>query len=707
MEDKKMVKRLVFIAIILFFILHVAFAETPWKIKAEKISFNWETQFFEAEGNVEFSGKDILIRADRLEGSIREASFKAEGNVYFKDKEGEFFAENIEYFYREQKATIKNVKLRYNAPESKEKIYIKGENLDWKKGNVSLKKGNFTTCSYENPHYFLSASQIEYYPNDRIVFINVIFFLRFPYPAFYLPIFYVPYYVIPLTKEPSPFPQIGYDSTLGLYLTYPFTYNLLGLPGVLTFLISQNQGIKFSLSQKYSFPNLSGNIDAHYLYNYNLNTDELKFNITGKYALPPLSLNFNSLYLSYPYSGNYSLQNSVNVTYTSGILRTNILGTWNNNPNFDNKGVNINTTLDFNKNLKLQSNIRYNNLSYTLGSSQEDLQGNINLDYNDTIQRFYIYANERWTNTTDLLLKKIPEFYYSRKLSLLNIPSKLELLLGNYIEPGIPFTINTWKIGFSLTLSPNLSFSTGKISSNLGFRQEFYGTQDARYLLFGNVSYSYRLLSLISGSLNYNFQWLGKDIVTGDSGNTPFYFDYLTNINNISAQTTIGSPNINLSLQQGYNFINNTPTSLSISGILKIGNVATLSAKTSYLWNTQTFTSIFIQGSFQNPNFYFSFGGLYDLNANMIKRVDYRLGINITGDWHYAGKLSLLGYYLPTLGNTFYSLSLEKDLHCFNMKATYYFATQSFQFSIYLKAFPSKGLELTGRPEGFTLLPSF
>jgi len=184
MEDKKMVKRLVFITIILYFILHIAFAETPWKIKAEKISFNWETQFFKAEGNVEFSGKDILIKADRLEGSIREALFKAEGNVYFRDKEGEFWAEDIEYFYKEEKATIKNVKLKYKVLDSQEKMYIKGEDLIWKKGDISLKKGAFTTCSYENPHYFLSSSQIEYYPNDRIVFINVIFFLRFPYPVF-------------------------------------------------------------------------------------------------------------------------------------------------------------------------------------------------------------------------------------------------------------------------------------------------------------------------------------------------------------------------------------------------------------------------------------------------------------------------------------------------------------------------------------------
>lgn len=709
MESKKLVKSFSIIVFLFVILFNVVFAQTtPWKVKADKILFHWETQDFEAIGNVEFSGRDILVKADHISGNIKEGFFKAEGNVYFKDKNGEFNADNLEYIYKDEKALIRNVKLTYPVPESKEKMYIKGTEVLWQRGNINLKSGNFTTCSYEYPHYYMSSSQIEYYPNDRIVFINLLFFLRFPYPYFYVPIFYVPYYVLPLTKEPSPFPQFGYNSELGVYLSYPFTYSLWGVPGILTFLISQNQGIKFTLNQRYQFPNLSGNIVSSYLYNYIYNTDEFRFNLTGVYKpLYNLSLSFNTSYLLYPYSQNYLLQSSAQLTYTTNVLRTNLQGSWNKTVSQDTYNTSLNSILKLSDKSNLQTNIRYNRIDYVSGTDREDLQGNVKFEFNDKDQSFSIYANQRWTNTTDFLLKRIPEIYYGRNLKFGDVPTKMEFLLGNYIEPSIPFAVKTWKFGYYLSLSPQIKLPFGNINANLGYKQEFYGTQDARYILYANISSNYRLSSTLSGSLAYNLQWLGTDIFTGDSGNSPFYFDYLSNIHNLSLSTNIGDPNLRLSFQESYNFLTNSISPLSISGFVRWGNILTLNMKTSYNWTTQKFSSIFLQGVMQYSWLSLSFGSLYDVNTNTLKRLDYKMLLKITGDWHFAGNLSLTGYYLPATGNVLYSLSLDKDLHCFNTKFIYYFTSKSFQFSLSLKAFPTKGIEFIGRPEGFSLLPSF
>ncbi|MFN3699852.1 MAG: LPS-assembly protein LptD, partial [Dictyoglomus sp.] len=330
MESKKVVRFVFIFVLIVVILFERVLADTYWKIKGEKILFHWETQDFEAQGNVEFLGKDILVRANYIKGNIKEGIFKAEGEVLFKDKNGEFFAEILEYFYKEEKAVIKNVKLSYPAPESKERIYIEGTEVLWAKGNFSLKEGNFTTCSYEKPHYYISSSQLEYYPNDKMTFVNVLFFLKVPFSSFYIPFFYVPYYVLPLTKEPSPFPQFGYDSNLGFYLSYPFTYSLWGVPGILTLSLSQNQGVKFTLSQKYQFPNLSGSFTLSYLYNYIYNTDEFKFILSGYYKpSPALSLNFSTNYLLYPYSHNYSWISSAQLTYTSDVVKASLQTNWN------------------------------------------------------------------------------------------------------------------------------------------------------------------------------------------------------------------------------------------------------------------------------------------------------------------------------------------------------------------------------------------
>lgn len=709
MENKKLVKSFLIFIALAFTLYNVVFAQTsPWRVKADKILFNWETQYFEADGNVEFSGKDILVKATHIEGNVKEGIFKAEGDVLFKDKNGEFNAEFLEYFYKDEKAIIKSVKLTYPVPESKEKMYIKGTEVLWQKGNINLKKGNFTTCSYDNPHYYMSSSQIEYYPNDRVVFINVVFFLRFPYPYIYIPIFYVPYYVLPLTKEPSPFPQIGYNSELGIYFSYPFTYSLWGVPGIITFLISQNQGVKFTLNQKYEFPNLSGSVVSSYLYNYIYNTDEFRFSLSGIYKpFSNLSLNFNTSYLLYPYSQNYSLQASTQLTYTSDVLKTNVQSNWNKTALQDALNTSLNSSIKLSERTNIQANVRYSRIDYLTGTDREDIQGNIKFEFNDKDQNFSIYANQRWTNTSDFLLKKVPEIYYGRNLKFGDVPTKIEFLLGNYIEPSIPFAIKTWKFGYYLSLFPQFKLPFGNINANLGYKQEFYGTQDARYVIYANISSNYRISSILSGSINYNLQWLGNDIFTGDSGNSPFYFDYLSNIHNLSLSTNIGNPNLRLSLQESYNFLTKSISPLSISGYVRWGNVLSLNMRTSYIWTSQKFSSIFLQGLMQYPWLSFSFGSLYDVNTNTLQRLDYRMLLKITGDWHFAGNISLTGYYLPTTGNVLYSLTLDKDLHCFNAKLVYYFPSKSFQFSLSLKAFPTKGIEFIGRPEGFSLLPSF
>ena len=109
MEGKKVVKFLLFILLIFLFVSQIAFSqESSWKIKAEKISFNWESQEFEAEGKVEFLGKDIWLKADYIKGNVKEGFFEAKKNVTFKDKNGEFSAEYMVYYYKDSCINNKN-----------------------------------------------------------------------------------------------------------------------------------------------------------------------------------------------------------------------------------------------------------------------------------------------------------------------------------------------------------------------------------------------------------------------------------------------------------------------------------------------------------------------------------------------------------------------------------------------------------------------
>lgn len=705
MEDKKVVRNFIIFLILIFLLKNTALGESlPWTLKAGRIEFFWETQIFNAYEGVEIRGKDIYITADKVEGNIRDGIIRAIGNVKFIDKRGEFFAHEIKYSFKKEIANLIQVIATYTAPEVKGKLYFTGEELEWKRERMLVNKGKITTCDMENPHYYFSASKITYISDEMIILEGVS--LKFIFLPFSIPLFR---YVISLKKEPVPFPQIGFDGQ-SIFLSYPLSYSLFGQMGLITFLIKHNLSTMenpytIDISQNYTLKDIKGNVKltlAGYIENLENPDFVFSWNHDQK-VMNFLTIN-NILFLNYKSQYNlYTIQDILKFTFTYGLNRSFLQFTYREDNNSKRFSSNLNISQEIDKNNSLLFNLRYND-NTILGKRTYETFEDGRYTHRGKNYSLSIYENYRISDPQNLQLLKIPEITFNGNYSLFNIPLRIDGVLGYYNEP--TSYLRALKVSFGISIPYSLSISSFNISSNLGYRQDFYQTGDARYIIYGNISVNFKPFKLFSLSSSYNFQFLGRDIITQESGNTPFYFDYQGESNLLSGNLILGDSNFNIILSDSYNFLLRSLTPLNIKGKIDYKKIFVMEGTTSYNWSLEKFSPILLQSLINYPPFSLSLGMLLNLYLdNPLQRMDYKLSFDIKGDWHIAGKMTLWGTY-PSL--SYYPIiSLDKDLHCFSGKFTWNPNNGNIQFEIALKAIPTKKIGGEIGPSGFSLLPSF
>ncbi len=422
-------------------------------------------------------------------------------------------------------------------------------------------------------------------------------------------------------------------------------------------------------------------------------------------VLNPFLLTINNfLYLNFKTKYDlYTIQDILKFTFTYGLNKTFLQLFYKEDNNSKRFSSNLNLSQGIDKNNSFLFNLRYNDSTFLSKRTYEIYEEGrfIHKGKNYTIS---IYENYRISDPKNLQLLKIPEISFNGTYSLLNLPLKIEGILGYYDEPSS--YIKALKLGFGISIPYFFRIFNFNLSSNLGYKQDFYETGDARYFIYGNFSLGFKPFNLLSLSASYNFQFLGKDIITGDSGNTPFYFDYQGENSLLSGSLILGSPNFNITLSDSYNFLLRSLTPLNIKGKFDYKKIFVMEGTTSYNWNSQKFSSILLQSTVNYPPFSLRLGAfLNPYLDNPLQRLDYKLSFDIKGEWHTAGKITLWGTY-PS--SSFYPIiSLDKDLHCFLGKFTWNPNNGNIQFEVSLKAIPTKRIGGEIGPSGFSLLPSF
>ncbi len=157
----------------------------PLKIEGEKVDYLMKEGFVIAIENASIEYKDIKIFADRLEINLDTSEVKAINNVRYVKNNNTVNAGYLFYNFKEQRGYFTD-----NITGSFPPWYWTGERIDiLSEKEFTLRRGSFTTCDHEHPHYHLSCSSATLDMEDKAVAKNVLFFVD-GIPIFYLPFYY-------------------------------------------------------------------------------------------------------------------------------------------------------------------------------------------------------------------------------------------------------------------------------------------------------------------------------------------------------------------------------------------------------------------------------------------------------------------------------------------------------------------------------------
>ena len=176
------------------------------------------------EGDVKYQNMNLKAEeiTMNLDSSIVHATYKMDtlqhamiGKPVFKQGNDEYVSEKMDYNFKTRKGFITNVTTEMDDGQGKG--FIRSE--ESKKGDndeVYLRKGTYTTCDEEHPHFYIRMSRAKVH-TGKSVFSGPAWLVVEDVP---LPII-VPFAFFPLTSKYSSgfiMPSYGDESTRGFYL---------------------------------------------------------------------------------------------------------------------------------------------------------------------------------------------------------------------------------------------------------------------------------------------------------------------------------------------------------------------------------------------------------------------------------------------------------------------------------------------------------
>jgi len=279
------------------------------EIKANFIEIDWENNQIYARGRLDSTGKTI-------------------GDPQFTESGKSFKAKEIIYNYKSKKGIIKELVTQEGEG------FIHGKKVKKSESEIMyLKKGEYTTCNAEKPHFTIRANKIKVIPGKKIVsgpaYLTV---LNIPTPLF------LPFGFFPNTSQESSgilIPSYGESVNLGFFLKnggYYFVLNKqmdLAIKGDIYTKGSWATRSLFRYKKRYKY---NGNLNLSYgrminsekdLPDYSLKKD---FFIRWSHKQDPkanpsllFSANVNAGSSTYHKNNSYNANDYLSNTFTSSI----------------------------------------------------------------------------------------------------------------------------------------------------------------------------------------------------------------------------------------------------------------------------------------------------------------------------------------------------------------------------------------------------
>jgi LPS-assembly protein len=231
-------------------------AETPWRITADKITYEKKENIYTAVGNVLIQKEDKTLSADTVQFNRDSMDALAEGNVVIKVNQDQLSGDRVEMNLNTNTGVIEKGKIFIE----KNHYLLTGDRIE-KTGQSTyyIKQGTLTTCDGDSPDWRITAQDIDVTLEGYGTSTHTTFWTK------NIPVLYSPYFAFPVKiRRQSGLlaPQIGYSKRDGAEYDQPL-YWAINRSSDATFYFHpiQNRGEQIGGEYRYSLdPSSKGTI---------------------------------------------------------------------------------------------------------------------------------------------------------------------------------------------------------------------------------------------------------------------------------------------------------------------------------------------------------------------------------------------------------------------------------------------------------------
>lgn len=585
-----------------------------------------------------------------------------------------------------------------------EPIFVRGAKITGDQGRVTGTDFSVSSCNLG--HYYILSREVRFYRDrgdnpTRIVLrrnsLHVLGQRILPLPVFSVNLNSGISRRVPLQ------PIVGQNSYDGVFVksTYSLAANAKRTDNVLIDLL-QKRGLGLGFDRQ-----LAAGAGAFYLYA-----------LTGKAGGRQIDSRINRLWqISKPLTATLNFQSTQNSSAGfTGSSRTGDLTFAFNKPDiqsnlllrmgqsggsgtsFKDFGATLQHRQTFG-NVQLEAGTVYSANSFGTDNSSKTLDNTVLLNWRQKRLDLFLRAenHDDLTGTNQIngayQLERLPEIGFLTDTSRTNIPffskfapGNIALGIGEFNEPSsgqkllrTAFTYNFNPRTFSL-------LKRGKFKSELNttgrFEQAFYSNDAARYNYDAFLNWNNE-----RGRAAFRLNYIKQEF----RGFTPFQFDFLFPSESVDANFSYRlAEKFSFELSGGQDLENNLARDFVSEIRFRPRKTIFMSFGANYSRETNQFGDLVSNLHYERPNRRFFKGSVdlgvrYAAQSNSLSRINAAADLAITK----RTRVQALGSY-NGFSKTFdfAQIRLTRDLHCFNLYATYDQQRKEFRFDLALKAFP-------------------
>ncbi|MDR7419832.1 MAG: hypothetical protein QN178_13095 [Armatimonadota bacterium] len=243
----------------------LAQAEIPVTLRARTFRFDRATRVLTASGDVVVVYQDVTITADHLRADLETNDVRAEGRVTIEVSGYRARGAALDYNLTTRRGRIDQAATEYTSPYVRGTIHVRAQVVEGTLGGATTGRSAFcTTCEGPNPVVYLTAGELSFYPNDRIVGRRVSVWIGGRR------IITWPYFLIHLRERRASrlLPVVGYSEIEGYFLKTFYSYALTpDHYGYLRLDLMERLGTGYGLEHAYRLAAGSGTLFLYRLQN--------------------------------------------------------------------------------------------------------------------------------------------------------------------------------------------------------------------------------------------------------------------------------------------------------------------------------------------------------------------------------------------------------------------------------------------------------